>query len=388
MKLPDDYRPYIDKYFLRAKKVLEAENLNPFVRAQVFIRKGPGFVAGMNDAVDIIKSYTNILYQTEGDIYTLHDGFEYQSGETQMVIEARIQDIVELETMYLGVLSAATTKLNDKIDIDLKQVTKNMRSVVNVANGRPVSYFGARHWSFDMDSAITKAAYDGGAVSCSTDAGAATFGGKGMGTIPHALENIMAWKYGYKNAVVESLKAFDRVFDPSIPRVGLIDYANREIDDSLQSAKELGSKLYGVRVDTCGENIAQGALINSDFESAWSLFGKDIIVPGKDKQFWFGNGVTVSGVFALRQALNNEGCNNVKIMLSSGFGNPKKVEAFTRAEELIGIKLYDALGVGGVFESRAATMDIVAVGDGLGSLKPMAKIGRTYKPNSMLAKII
>ena len=40
MNLPEDYKPYTDKYFLYANQILKAEGLNPFVRAQIFIRKG------------------------------------------------------------------------------------------------------------------------------------------------------------------------------------------------------------------------------------------------------------------------------------------------------------------------------------------------------------
>ena len=55
--LPKDYKPYIDKYFLRAKTILKKENLNPIVKIQVFIRKGNCKVYGINEAIAILTKY-------------------------------------------------------------------------------------------------------------------------------------------------------------------------------------------------------------------------------------------------------------------------------------------------------------------------------------------
>lgn len=362
--LPDSHEAYADKYFLRTREILEAENLNPWVRAQVFIREGPGNVYGIEEALDILDTYSPIV-QNGGGVYALSEGSYYNPKDSLMIIEAPIQDIVELETMYLGVLSSETTKANDGYGVDLSKVRENIRKIVEISEGRSVSYFGARHWRFDEDAGITRAAYEGGVISASTDIGSATFGKEGIGTIPHALENIMAWKYGYENAVVESTKAFDRIVNPNVPRVALIDYANREIDDSLATAKALEGRLHGIRIDTCGENIAQGAIKGN-------------------RKYWEGHGVTISGTLALRNALNDSGNEDVKIFLTSGFGNPEKVKAFVEAEKELGIRLFDSLGVGAVYKSRAATMDIVAVGEDPDNMISMAKVGRKYRPNSKL----
>jgi len=397
----ENYKQFIDKYFLRAREILKAEGLNPWIRAQVFIRKGPGKVAGVDEALEIINGCSDLvetpksLHATSslkrgvsldfgsaqepehapdfsprvldngGRVFSLNEGDVYEPAETLMVLEGRADDLIDLETIYLGVLSAETTKANDGHGVDTDSVRKNMAEVVEAAEGRPVSYFGARHWRYDEDAAITRAAFEGGATSASTDAGAATFGGVGMGTIPHALENVMAAKYGYENAVVESTKAFDRQMDKKIPRIALVDYANKEITDSLATARALNGNLYGVRVDTCGENIPEEG------------------VDG-DRKYWEGRGVTVTGVYALRKALNKDGFEDVKMFLSSGFGKPEKVRAFVDAEKELGMKLFDALGVGGVFESRMATADIVGVGEFESSLREMAKVGRAYRPNPRL----
>jgi nicotinate phosphoribosyltransferase len=207
--LPESHRPFTDKYFLRTGQILRAEGINPWVRAQVMIRKGPGKVYGIDEALAILEKYSP-LNEHGGRVYALREGAEYKSRETVMLIEAPIQDFVELETMYLGVIAAETTKANDNHGIDLRKVKEHMARVVKAAEGRQVSYFGARHWRYDEDAAISKAAFEAGATSCSTDIGAELIGKQGMGTTPHVLENIMAWKYGFERAVPETMKAFNR----------------------------------------------------------------------------------------------------------------------------------------------------------------------------------
>ncbi len=391
-RLPEYFEPYIDKYFLRSADILEKEGMNPWVRAQVFIRKGPGEVFGIDEAVAALKKYSNIE-EVGGKIYAKQDGDVYDAKETLLVIEAPIQEIIKLETFYLGVLSAETTRFNDQVqDVDLDEVRQNMRQVVEAAGGRPVTYFGARHWEFRLDAAIAQAAYEGGATGASTDAGANTFGKDGVGTIPHALENIYAFYKGSEDAVVESTLAFDRHIDTSVPRIALIDYNNREIDDSLATAKALGDALYAVRVDTCGENVPQGGLRSADDPAATQLRTEGIALPSddeRDAKYWYGTGVTVSGVYALRKALDEAGRSDVRIMLTSGFGDVEKVRAFRRAEEVLGVTLFDALGVGGIYKPcRAATMDIVAVGETPESFIPISKVGRPYRPNPSLPLVV
>jgi nicotinate phosphoribosyltransferase len=91
---------------------------------------------------------------------------------------------------------------------------------------------------------------------------------------------------------------------------------------------------------------------------------------------------------ALRKALDQFGHRDVKIILTSGFGDPEKVKAFVEAEKLLGVRLFDALGVGGIFKPcRMATMDIVAVGETPEMLTPISKVGRPYNPNPRLTQL-
>ena len=390
-----DFEKYTDKYFLRAYEILLKENLNPFVRAQIFVRKGPGIISGMDEMISFIRENSD-LEKNGGRIYALSDGDSYDPLETILLLEAPILDIVRLETVYLGLISSSLAIFNDNRELDLQNAEQRMKDVVSVAGSRPVTYFGARHWHYKDDAAISKAAISGGAVGAATDAGAACIGKEGSGTIPHVLENIFAWKCGKENAVKEATIAFDKYMNDAVTRVALIDYNNRETDDALQTARAVPS-LAAIRIDTCGENIGQGALSMNDFDGKsadevgrclHSFFGKAVSVPAGDEKYWFGTGVSVTGVYAVRKALNENSFENLQIMLSSGFGDVKKVEAFTKAEEILGMKLFDSLGVGGIYESRDATMDVVAVGETIETMIPMAKVGRFYRSNPRLKRIV
>ncbi len=358
--LPKDHRPYIDKYFLRAKEILYKDLLNPTVRAQVFIRRGNCKVHGMDEAIAILTTYGKDV-----KIWALKEGDHFAPSETLMIIEAPIQEIIDLETMYLGVLSAETTIENGDEPVNLTQVEKNMKRIVDLVAPRPVSYFGARHWRWDADASIAEACFKAGADSCSTDIGAETVDKKGIGTIPHALETIYHWRDGPENAVFSATQAFDEHIDQAIPRIALVDYANKEISDSLNIAPMVD----GIRIDTCGENYMQGVM--GIHENTGPL------------GFMRTCGVSINGVYLIRKLLNDSGFGKVKIILSSGFGKPEKVKLFLGAEELLGMKLFDSLGVGGVYESRMATMDIIEVAG-----KTIHKVGRVPRPNERLRRVI
>ena len=374
-------KKFADKYFLRSNEVLKADNLNPWVNMQVFVRKGPGKIKGIDEAIELIINNSDIV-KAGGRIYAKKEGSLYMPKETVMNIIAPIQDIVELETLYLGVIAAGTTLENDRIDIDLNAIKRNVEQVVELAGDRPIFYFGARHWHYNRDRELSETAFNGGAKDCSTDNGAEFAGKKGMGTIPHALENIYAYYYGFDNGVSKSTEAFDKFIDKNVPRIALVDYANKEITDTLKTIYTLesnGSKLNSVRVDTCGENIAEGGI---EFDG---------------RKYVTGKGVTAYAVAELRKRLISEN-KDIGIVLSSGFSNPEKVKAFNDYERETGLRLYDSIGAGFLDNARMSTADIIAIGEtpddvdyfvkGIAGKNIMHKIGRPPIYNTSLERII
>ena len=127
--LPVNYTPYIDKYFLRAKEVLIKDNLNPIVKAQVFMRNGNCKIYGIDETLAIFTKYANA---SKLKVYALKEGTDIQPCETVLTIEAPIQEIIDLETMYLGVISAETTIQNDLKDIDLVAIKNRMSEIVEL----------------------------------------------------------------------------------------------------------------------------------------------------------------------------------------------------------------------------------------------------------------
>lgn len=234
-----------------------------------------------------------------------------------------------------------------------------------LAPDKDIMYFGARHWHWSLDAEISRAAVAGGCNACSTDAGAQAAGlAAGVGTIPHALVVVMAHIHGREHATRETALAFDRHIELAARRIALVDTFNREIDDTLDTARALGGKLYGVRLDTAGEVVAQGG---EAFDG---------------RTHWTGFGVTVASALKARRALDAAGFPGVRIVLSSGFGDPGKLKVFAEAEKRHG-RFFDALGVGGLFASRQATADIVRI-EGVA----LAKTGREYRENPRLVRVI
>jgi nicotinate phosphoribosyltransferase len=339
--LPEDHRPYTDKYFIYSKRILKRTGVNPRVTYQVFINSGPGVVCGIDEAIHIIKKYAE--HSKDITIRALYDGERFKAKETVMLIEGPVQDLIELETMYLGVISTGTS------------IATQVDKICSLIPGKDVIYFGARHWRFDSDAEISYAAYVGGAAACSTDVGAATFGSRGVGTMPHAL----VLMYG---DTLKAAEAFADHLGKKTKVIALVDTFGREVTDALRVAEALGEKLYAIRLDTSGD-----------------VFGEPC-VRKTGQRYWSGKGVTVELVRKVRNALNKHGFEDVKIVLSSGF-NVEKVRVFAKAERRYG-RLFDAVGTGSVFEFMFATSDIV-----LKEGRPCHKVGRPFRPNPRLKEV-
>ncbi len=353
-------RKHTDVYFAYTRKILERAGLDPWVDIQVFVRKGPGKLGGMEEAIRLVAE-SGIEY-VNGNVWALKDGQRYKPNETIMLIQVPIQLIVEWETVYLGVISAGTTLANGGISPITRDIASRMEEIVKLVGDRPVYYFGARHWHYESDCRISLAAFNGGASGCSTDAGAESVNRKGLGTMPHVLPIIL-------ESTRKAAIAFHNTIDKEVKRVILADTFNKEITDSIESIESLygneniWGKNYlkdnppGIRLDTCGENIGETC--------------------------HYKKGVTIELARNLRLALDHAGYEDSPVTLSSGFGNPEKVQRFVEAEKALGIRLFDSLGVGQLWEGRSATADIV----GINGFK-YSKVGREWRPNKRLKRVL
>ncbi len=358
--MPHSHAPYTDKYFLRTNEILKKEEINPVVSMKVFCR-GEGPVAGLDESVEILTKYSDL--ESQGGEIWLTQSKNFANNQPLMIIKGPVQSFIELETMYLGVLSSAIATAMGIEPPTAKEVTAKVKKLKDIYMDIPITYFGARHYHWSVDKIIAGAALKAGASQTSTDVGSSNIGQKGVGTTPHILTVILASIYGKENATLKTAQLFDKYMPLEVPRVTLVDTFNREITDSLAVANYFGIRKNSFRVDTCWENIGESGTPYPDTN-------------GMDPEYKTGQGVTIEVVTNLRNALLENGfANNTEIFLSSGFGNEAKAKAFVHANkeyrEKTGHNLFAEVGVGEISEAPCCTADIFETAG-----MPMSKTGR------------
>jgi nicotinate phosphoribosyltransferase len=340
-RIRDGY--YSDAYFNLTKDLLEADGHHPRVVMQVFQRK-QSLLGGIDEAVAVLKQCAG---HYEGDrwvdgfeqleVKALHEGDEIAPWETVMTIEGDYAEFAHLETVYLGVLARRTL------------VMRNVRGVVDAARGKPILFFPARHDHWLVQTGDGWAAHIAGAIGVSTDAQASWWGGRGVGTVPHAL--IAA--YGGDTALA-ARKFADR-YARHMNVTVLVDFVNDSVKTALEVAEALGEDLWGVRLDT-SDRLADESLRRRHGDQAPT-------------------GVAAELVELVRNELDAHGFPNVRIVASGGF-TAERINAFEEA----GVPV-DSYGVGSSLLRGANdfTADVVMV-DG----RPCAKVGRELIPNERL----
>lgn len=337
-KMRDGY--YSDKYFVRARDVLFHHGRDPVVTMQVFQKK-KAFVAGTDEAVAMLKLCLTDGYDfTDLEVRALRDGDRADPWETVMHIVGPYRAFAHLETLYLGALSRRT------------RIATNTRAVVEAAWPRTIMFFPARHDHWMVQTGDGWAAHVAGAIGVSTDAQASWWGSEGVGTVPHAL--IAAFGGDTVGATV----AFAEAMPENVRVISLVDFDNDCVGTSLSVARRLGTKLWGVRLDT-SEALVDEALTGEmgDFDP---------------------RGVNPRLAQRVRDALDREGFDHVRIVVSGGFSVDK-----IRRFEAQGVPV-DSYGVGSalVRGSYNFTADVVAV-EG----EPVAKVGRWYRENPRLEHV-
>ena len=325
---------YTDKYFLRTADILNADNKNPQVLMQVFQRDSV-CLCGIEESIAILKRCAHNPSSLK--IHALYDGDHIQPWETVMTIEGRYQDFVHLETIYLGALARQT------------KIATNVDACVRAAQNKPVLFFSSRYDHYSVQERDGYAAYVAGVTAVSTDANGAYVNLKGVGTIPHALIAT------YNKNTLAATEAFDKYSPEDIKRVALVDFDNDCVQTSLKVARHFGKKLFGVRLDTSG-NMVDKSVLNH-----MGMFNP--------------TGVCPQLVHNVRQALDQEGFQAVKIMVSGGF-NAETITKFEQAHVPV-----DTYAIGSSFFDGNInfTADIVLV-DG----QPASKQGRKFLPNPRL----
>lgn len=344
-KMRDGY--YSDAYFTFTRELLEWDDHHPDVVMQVFQRER-SVLGGVDEALAILRLCSG---RKQGGkwvpgwdrltVRALYDGDEVEPWEPVLQIEGPYTLFCHLETVYLGVLARRTL------------VSRNVRDVVAAANGKPILYFPARFDHWHVQTGDGWAAHIAGAIGVSTDAQASWWGGKGMGTVPHAL--IAA----YGGDTVAAARRFADRFAADANVTVLVDFENDSVRTACEVAEALGPDLWGVRLDTSGTMVDR---------SLWEQMGR--FPP---------TGVVPELVWNVRRELDARGFDGVKIVVSGGF-NAARITQF----EAAGVPV-DAYGVGSSLlrGSNDFTADIVRV-DG----RPCAKEGRGEQPSGRLQPVV
>ena len=344
-RIRDGY--YSDAYFNHAKRLLEEQGRHPHVVMQVF-QKERSVLGGVDEAIAVLRECSGrrapdgnwILGWDELEVRALHEGEQVAPYETVMTIEGDYSLFAHLETVYLGTMARRSL------------IMRNVIEVVAAANGKPIWYFPARHDHWLVQTGDGYAAHIAGAIGVSTDAQASWWGGRGMGTVPHAL--IAA----FGGDTVAAAEAFAGKYANEMNVTVLVDFENDSVKTALQVAEALGPKLWGVRLDT-SEKLVDRALLDE---------------MGEFKP----TGVAPQLVRKVRAALDEAGYPAVKIVASGGF-TASRIGEF----EAEGVPV-DAYGVGSslIRGENDFTADVVMV-DG----RPVAKVGRQLHPNPRLEPV-
>jgi nicotinate phosphoribosyltransferase len=334
---------YTDAYFNHARETLLADGRRPRVVMQVFQKKH-AYLGGMDEGLAIVKLCSHDWEALT--VHALYDGDAIEPWETVMTIEGDYTLFAHLETLYLGTLARRTL------------ITTNVVEVLEAANPKPIIFMPARHDHHRVQTGDGYAAYIAGQIvgapiGVTTDEQASWWGGKGIGTVPHAL--IAA--YG-GNTVLAATK-FAEWAPPDLNVTVLVDFENDSVGTALAVARALGDRLWGVRLDTSDSLVDR---------SLWDEMG-DFRPTGVNERL----------VWKVREALDENGFERVKIVVSGGF-DAERIRAF----EDKGVPV-DSYGVGSslIRGANDFTADIVLT-DGL----PSGKVGRAFRPHDRLELVL
>jgi len=218
-----------DVYFLRTRRVMEAEGVNPTAAMEVFPHRD-GLICGMREVGVLLRK----ALPQGAEVWGLDEGEPVSAREVVLRVKAQYLSYALYETAMLGILAQESGW------------AQAARECVEAAEGVPVVSFGARHVHALVAPYMDYAAIVGGCATASTTLGAGMAGKEPSGTMPHAM--IICFGDTVKAAV-----AFDKHVEPEVPRIVLVDTFLDEPQEALRVAETLGERLQAVRLDTPGE---------------------------------------------------------------------------------------------------------------------------------------
>jgi len=331
---------YSANYFLKTRNIVSKYLKNHVAMMQFFERADDVMLCGIDEAIALIKTFAKNPKKLK--IYALNDGDIINANEPVLKIEGKYEDFGYLESLIDGILARRSS------------VATNVYRIKKVLGKYDMFSMADRQDDYLTQVGDGYATYVAGVKKVSTDAQGLWWGGRGMGTMPHALIELC------HGDVVTAAKLYHKTY-PNEKVTALIDYNNDVVTDSINLAKILKDDLGAVRVDT-------------------SLSLVDKYFKNKDTSKFDPHGVCKELIFALRKELDKNGFKHVRIIVSSSF-------SLNKIKEWVKLKVpVDVYVVG----SALVRNDTVGFTGHLVKLdgKPEAKFGRKEIPSKRLKKVI
>ena len=358
---------YTDKYFAKTRAIVERFG-DARVTYAVFMRRP--VLSTPRLAVDWLR---RVAAERGADVTVelLHEEGEWVgAGEPMIYIHGPFHHLVDLETVFLQRLGPACVAAYNAYTMctDLPYAGFLAMDARHCAGAEM-----AEMMAYAASVGSARAKREAGAVGFignATDATAHFFGQtKGLGTMPHAL-------IGYAGSTLRAAEMFHAVF-PDDPLYVLVDFFGREMTDTLEVCRRFpelaAAGRLGVRLDTHGGRFLEGL----DVAASYAVLERHVpqairtYRTGEELGWLTGTGVTAAAIYHMRERLDANGFDKVKIIASSGFG-PSKCKLMASVKAPI-----DIIGTGSFLPERwtetYATADVIAY-DG----EYRVKIGREF----------
>lgn len=398
---------YADKYFENTQLILQTLQDNGYryqgdeigdleVEAQWFMRRQPfAVIGGVDVALEMLRQCTGYFDKNGAFVNTfaelgveaVEDGvLAHYSGDPM-----HVEPVLKVRGIYkhFGVLETTTLGVLSRIS----RIATNTYHLMKAAAGKPVLFFPARYDLYQTQAAdgyayhlgVQRFNTDTGhnvGTFVSTDGQGAWYGGKGGGTVPHAM------LAAFRGDTPEAMLQFAEILPAVVPRIALVDFHN----DCVTTATAVASAMFArfrTLVDEGNLDTAEKYRLNGVRLDTGGTVRDVSVLPLGDPVLDFG--VNARLVHQVREALNNlwrqwdlpttwqerarAYCKDISIVATGGFSIDK-----IRTFERLGIPV-DTYGVGSKFflndsgTNTDFTMDVVRINVG-GQWLDMAKVGR------------
>lgn len=291
------------------------------------------------------------------------------AGEPIVYLRGSFQHLSDTETVFLQKLGPACVAAHNayQMCLALPKAAFLAMEARHCAGAEMQAMMG---YAASVGSEAAKREGAVGFTGTSTDAAAPFFGAtKGRGTMPHAL-------IGYANSTVRAAEMFHETH-PDQPLTVLVDYFGREVTDGVAVCRRFpdlaATGKLSVRLDTHGGRYLEGL----DPAASYAVLERH--APGAIRRYrsetelrhLVGTGVSAAAIWRMREALDEAGFPQVKLVVSSGFGVEK---CLTMADAKAPI---DVVGTGSFipdhWHETYATADIIEY-DG----QSRVKVGREF----------